>query len=83
MNKETLQQKKLHYTNLCDEIISKDYSGEIEIKVAEYRKKLVTEVETSRQKDLDKIEHYLELLDELIEEIDSTTENVQTTENYY
>lgn len=61
---EKLLDKKSKYTELINQVTRNDYG--IESKVEEYRKKLVEESEIDRAKKLEKLNSYLEIIDELI-----------------
>lgn len=61
-------EKKKFYLKKQAELAEKDYSEEIERRVEAFRQSVVFEVEEERAKDIEKINNYLELLDELIEE---------------
>lgn len=85
-----LEEKKQFYIGKAEEIRNYNYSNEIEEMVNLYRNQLVNEYEGKRQKDLDKIEAYIDLLNVLIvenegcskaEEIDSNEEINSDEEN--
>lgn len=76
-----LEEKKQFYTDKMNEIQNEDYSDEIELKLSEYKLKLISEYESKKDKDLEKIHTYIELLDELITEA-KTKEELEEKEEY-
>lgn len=82
-----LEEKKQFYTDKMNEIQNEDYSDEIELKLSEYKLKLISEYESKKDKDLEKIHTYIELLDELIteaknkEELEEKEEYIEKGEN--
>ena len=69
MERVKLIAKKEYYEKVKSQISSTDcYSEELEKRLADYRLQLEREYEAERQKDIEKVDHYLELLTDLIDE---------------
>lgn len=77
MNQAILLQKKKHFEAIKLALEIDDGADEIEKKVEAYRQQLQTEFEASKQQDLTKASHYIELIDMLIEE-DNINDNELT-----
>lgn len=75
MNKTELLDKRTKYETLKAEIIEKDYTALIESEVEEYKAKVVAKYEAERTADLVKVNHYIELLEELIAEAEIVVAN--------
>lgn len=68
MTKEKLMEKLAEYEASKQELIAKTFAEEIEAEVAEYRKTVEAKYEAVKAEDLEKHEHYIALLKELIAE---------------
>ena len=68
MTKEKLMEKLAEYEASKQDLVSKTFSEEIEAEVAEYRKTVEAKYEAVKAEDLEKHEHYIALLKELIAE---------------
>ena len=68
MTKETLMEKLAEYEASKQDLVSKTFSEEIEAEVAEYRKTVEAKYEAVKAEDLEKHDHYITLLKELITE---------------
>lgn len=68
MTKEKLMEKLAEYEASKQELIAKTFADEIEAEVAEYKKTVEAKYEAIKAEDLEKHEHYIELLKELIAE---------------
>ena len=68
MTKEKLMEKLAEYEASKQELIAKTFAEEIEAEVAEYRKTVEAKYEAIKAEDLEKHEHYIALLKELIAE---------------
>ena len=68
MTKEKLMEKLAEYESSKQELIAKTFAEEIEAEVAEYRKTVEAKYEAVKAEDLEKHEHYIALLKELIAE---------------
>lgn len=78
-----LAEKKKYYEQLKSKILSEDVENSIEIeqKVTEYKKQLIDEKLKENKNDLLKIDHYLELLNELIIEATDMIVNNEINES--
>lgn len=74
---EKLLDKKRKYSELINQVNNDNY--DIDGKVEEYRKKLIEESEIDRAKKLEKLNSYLEIIDELI--LEKMNEAEQAEEN--
>lgn len=68
MTKEKLMEKLAEYEASKQELIAKTFAEEIEAEVAEYKKTVEAKYEAVKAEDLEKHEHYIALLKELIAE---------------
>ena len=68
MTKEKLMEKLAEYEASKQELIAKTFADEIEAEVAEYKKTVEAKYEAVKAEDLEKHEHYIALLKELIAE---------------
>lgn len=68
MTKEKLMEKLAEYEASKQNLVSKTFSEEIEAEVAEYRKTVEAKYEAVKAEDLEKHDHYITLLKELITE---------------
>lgn len=68
MTKEKLMEKLAEYEASKQDLVSKTFSEEIEAEVAEYRKTVEAKYEAVKAEDLEKHDHYIALLKELITE---------------
>ena len=68
MTKEKLMEKLAEYEASKQELIAKTFAEEIEAEVAEYKKTVEAKYEAVKAEDLEKHEHYIALLEELIAE---------------
>lgn len=68
MTKEKLMEKLAEYEASKQDLVSKTFSEEIEAEVAEYRKTVEAKYEAVKAEDLEKHDHYITLLKELITE---------------
>lgn len=68
MTKEKLMEKLAEYEASKQELIAKTFADEIEAEVAEYKKTVEAKYEAIKAEDLEKHEHYIALLKELIAE---------------
>lgn len=66
MNKQQLLEKKSSYELLKAELQAKTYEEEIEAEVARERAKIEAKYEAQKQQDVSKVDHYIELLGELV-----------------
>lgn len=68
MTKGKLMEKLAEYEASKQELIAKTFAEEIEAEVAEYKKTVEAKYEAIKAEDLEKHEHYIALLKELIAE---------------
>lgn len=68
MTKEKLIEKLAEYEASKQELIAKTFAEEIAAEVAEYKKTVEAKYEAIKAEDLEKHEHYISLLKELIAE---------------
>lgn len=68
MTKEKLMEKLAEYEASKQELIAKTFADEIEAEVEEYKKTIEAKYEALKAEDLEKHEHYIALLKELIAE---------------
>lgn len=68
MTKEKLIEKLAEYEASKQELIAKTFADEIEAEVAEYKKTVEAKYEAVKAEDLEKHDHYISLLKELIAE---------------
>ena len=68
MTKEKLMEKLAEYEASKQELVAKTFADEIEAEVAEYKKTVEAKYEAIKAEDLEKHEHYIALLKELIAE---------------
>lgn len=68
MTKGKLMEKLAEYEASKQELIAKTFADEIAAEVAEYRKTVEAKYEAVKAEDLEKHEHYIALLKELIAE---------------
>ena len=68
MTKEKLMEKLAEYEASKQELIAKTFAEEIAAEVAEYKKTVEAKYEAIKSEDLEKHEHYIALLKELIAE---------------
>lgn len=68
MTKEKLMEKLAEYEASKQELFSKTFADEIAAEVAEYKKTIEAKYEAIKAEDLEKHEHYITLLKELIAE---------------
>lgn len=68
MTKEKLMGKLAEYEASKQELVAKTFADEIEAEVAEYKKTVEAKYEAIKAEDLEKHEHYIALLKELIAE---------------
>lgn len=68
MTKEKLMEKLAEYEASKQELIAKTFADEIEAEVAEYKKTVEAKYEAVKAEDLEKHDHYISLLKELIAE---------------
>lgn len=68
MTKEKLMEKLAEYEASKQELIAKTFAEEIAAEVAEYKKTVEAKYEAIKAEDLEKHEHYIALLKELIAE---------------
>ena len=68
MTKEKLMEKLAEYEASKQELIAKTFADEIEAEVAEYKKTVEAKYEAVKAEDLEKHDHYITLLKELITE---------------
>ena len=64
--KDKLIEKKITYLNMIDNIKHEDYSEEIEKKVQDFKQSLIDAKEAEKNNKINKLNIYLELLDELL-----------------
>lgn len=74
-----LSEKKQFYVNKLNEIKNEDYSAEINLKLDEYKLKLISEFENQRSTDIEKINTYIELLNELLSDYEK--EEIEENKN--
>lgn len=68
MTKEKLMEKLAEYEASKQELIAKTFAEEIAAEVAEYKKTVEAKYEAIKAEDLEKHDHYIALLKELIAE---------------
>lgn len=68
MTKEKLMEKLTEYEASKQELIAKTFADEIAAEVAEYKKTVEAKYAAVKAEDLEKHEHYISLLKELIAE---------------
>lgn len=68
MTKEKLMEKLAEYEASKQELIAKTFADEIAAEVAEYKKTVEAKYAAVKAEDLEKHEHYISLLKELIAE---------------
>ena len=68
MTKEKLMEKLAEYEASKQKLVVKTFADEIEAEVAEYKKTVEAKYEAVKAEDLEKHEHYIALLKELIAE---------------
>ena len=68
MTKGKLMEKLAEYEASKQELVAKTFADEIEAEVAEYKKTVEAKYEAIKAEDLEKHEHYIALLKELIAE---------------
>ena len=68
MTKEKLMEKLAEYEASKQDLVSKTFADEIAAEVAEYRKTVEAKYEAIKAEDLEKHDHYIALLKELIAE---------------
>lgn len=68
MTIEKLKEKLAFYVELRKELEAKDYSDQIEAEVEAFRLSLISKYAASTKEDLKKIDHYVELIRDLINE---------------
>lgn len=80
MTKEKLMGKLAEYEASKQELIAKTFADEIEAEVAEYKKTVEAKYEAIKAEDLEKHEHYIALLKELIAEAEEEELSALATE---
>lgn len=80
MTKEKLMEKLAEYEASKQKLIAKTFAEEIEAEVSEYRKTVEAKYEAIKAEDLEKHEHYIALLKELIAEAEQEELAVLATE---
>lgn len=80
MTKERLMEKLAEYEASKQELIAKTFAEEIEAEVAEYKKTVEAKYEAIKAEDLEKHEHYISLLKELIAEAEEEEISALATE---
>lgn len=80
MTKEKLMEKLAEYEASKQDLVSKTFFEEIEAEVAEYRKTVEAKYEAVKAEDLEKHDHYITLLKELITEAEEEELAALTTE---
>jgi hypothetical protein len=68
MNKQQLIEKKASYEIKRHELLSVSYEAEIEAELAKERARLEEKYEAQRKTDIERVDHYIDLLDELVME---------------
>lgn len=81
MTKERLMEKLAEYEASKQELIAKTYAEEIEAEVAEYKKTVQEKYEAMKAEDLERHDHYIALLKELIEDAEREDGDVLAAEN--
>lgn len=81
MTKERLMEKLAEYKASKQELIAKTYAEEIEAEVAEYKKTVQEKYEAMKAEDLERHDHYIALLKELIEDAEREDDDALATEN--
>lgn len=81
MTKERLMEKLAEYEASKQELIAKTYAEEIEAEVAEYKKTVQEKYEAMKAEDLERHDHYIALLKELIEDAEREDDDALATEN--
>ena len=80
MTKEKLMEKLAEYEASKQELIAKTFAEEIAAEVAEYKKTVEAKYEAIKAEDLEKHEHYIALLKELIAEAEEEEISALATE---
>lgn len=80
MTKEKLIEKLAEYEASKQELIAKTFAEEIAAEVAEYKKTVEAKYEAIKAEDLEKHEHYISLLKELIAEAEEEEISALATE---
>lgn len=80
MTKEKLMEKLAEYEASKQELIAKTFAEEIAAEVAEYKKTVEAKYESIKAEDLEKHEHYISLLKELIAEAEEEEISALATE---
>lgn len=80
MTKEKLMEKLAEYEASKQELIAKTFAEEIAAEVAEYKKTVEAKYEAIKAEDLEKHEHYISLLKELIAEAEEEEISALATE---
>ena len=81
MTKERLMEKLAEYEASKQELIAKTYAEEIEAEVAEYKKTVQEKYEAMKAEDLERHDHYIALLKELIEDAEREDDDALAAEN--
>lgn len=76
MTKAMLEEKLKAYETSKAELIAKTFATEIEADVDEYRKTVVAKYEAQKSADIEKHDHYIALLKDLIEEAELEEETL-------
>ena len=80
MTKGKLMEKLAEYEASKQELIAKTFAEEIAAEVAEYKKTVEAKYEAIKAEDLEKHEHYISLLKELIAEAEEEEISALATE---
>lgn len=80
MTKEKLMEKLAEYEASKQELMAKTFADEIAAEVAEYKKTVEAKYEAIKAEDLEKHEHYISLLKELIAEAEEEEISALATE---
>ena len=78
MTRAQLVERKLKYEKIKSALENQDFSVEIEAELQKYRDEITKKYEESRANDIKRADHYLELLDDLIE--DATREEINSSQ---
>lgn len=74
MTKEKLTEKLLDYEGKKETLSVETFAEEIDADVAEYKKTVVARYEAQKSADMEKLDHYISLLKELIAEAEEEEE---------
>lgn len=74
MTKEKLTEKLIDYESKKETLSANTFAAEIDAEVAEYKKTVVAKYEAQKNSDMEKLDHYISLLQDLISEAEEEEE---------